>query len=78
MPTVVSNLRNNSFRPKEDGELGEGELYNDTITEAWEEPDVEEEQMFLFQRGDATTPVVKEDQIMCRDRALNAGYCRCC
>ena len=41
--TDVSYMRSDAFRPKDIGELGEGEFYN-TYTEMWEGPDVEEKE----------------------------------
>ena len=41
MPTVVSYIRSNAYRPKSDGEPGEGEVFN-LAQEEWEEPDCRE------------------------------------
>ena len=46
MPTVMSYLRSNAFRPKENGNPGKGEVFNTGSLE-WEEPDAEEKEMLL-------------------------------
>ena len=46
MPTIVSFLRSNAFRPKANGTPGEGEVFN-TNTEVWEEPNVEEKEALM-------------------------------
>ena len=52
MPTVVSYLRSNAFRAKDNGTPGEGEVYN-IHTNTWEEPDTwEKEQLLGFLPGD--------------------------
>ena len=43
MPTVVSYLHSNAFHPKENGNLGEGGVFN-TISLEWDEPDTEEKE----------------------------------
>ena len=56
MPTVVSYLRSNAFRPHDDGTLGEGEVFN-THSKEWEEPDaVEKEHLLGYRIGDIATP----------------------
>ena len=51
MPTIVSYLRSNAFRPKSSGSPGEGEVFN-IHTNLWEEPDAEEKEELLgSQRG---------------------------
>ena len=66
MPTVVSYLRSNAFRPKENGNPGEGEIFN-TISLEWEELDVEEKEMLLgYAAGDTTTAGVTADQVQIR------------
>ena len=68
MPTVVSYLRSNAFRPKANGSPGEGEVYN-IHTDKWEEPDVEEKELLLgFQRGETATTNVTDTQ-----RAIRLG-----
>lgn len=68
MPTMMSYLRSNAFRPKENGHPGKGELFN-TITNMWEEPDAKEKKVLLgFQRGDTATLGVTEAQ-----RAVTLG-----
>ena len=44
MPTVVSYLHSNAYRPKDNGTLGEGEVFN-TQTNVWEELDAEEKEL---------------------------------
>lgn len=58
MPTVVSYMRSNAFRPK-GAKLGEGEVYN-TITNLLEEP--ENERLLGFQLCDTEGPGVIEIQ----------------
>ena len=68
MPTVVSYLGSNAFRPKSNGAPGEGQAYN-LHTNIWEEPDAMEKELLLgFHAGDTTTPGVTEDQ-----RAIRLG-----
>ena len=68
MPTVVSYLRSNAFRPKENGNPGEGEVFNTNSLE-WEEPDVEEKELLLgYATGDTATPGVTES-----GRAIRLG-----
>ena len=60
MPTVVSYLRSNAFRPKENGDPGKGEVFNTSSLE-WEEPDAEEKEMLLgYAAGDTTASRVTE------------------
>lgn len=74
--TMVSYLGSNAFRPKANGELSEGEVHN-TITEAWEEPDMEEEQQLGYQRGDPDPPGVTAHQRAIRlGRALDGNTMR--
>ena len=68
MPTVVSYLRSNAFRLKENGNPGEGEVFN-TISLEWEEPDAEEKEMLLgYAAGDTSALGVTE-----ADRAIRLG-----
>ena len=68
MPTVISYLHSNAFRPREDGSPGEGEVYN-IITDEWEEPDAEEKERLLgYAAGDTAAPGVSEE-----DRAIRIG-----
>ena len=68
MPTVVSYLHSNAFRPKENGNPGEGEVFN-TVSLEWEEPDTEEKEGLLgFGEGDTAAPGVNEE-----DRAIRLG-----
>ena len=41
MPTIVSYLESNAFKAKDNGALGEGQVFN-IISKIWEEPDTEE------------------------------------
>ena len=43
MPTMVSYIKSNAYRPKSDGEPGEGEVFN-LAREEWEEPDCREKE----------------------------------
>ena len=68
MPTVVSYLHSNAFHPKENGNPGEGEVFNNISLE-WEEPDIEEkEQLLGFVAGDTATPGITE-----AERAIRLG-----
>ena len=61
MPTVVSYLRSNAYRPKSNGSPGEGEVFN-IHTDTWEEPDVEEKEALLgFQRGETAAPGITDN-----------------
>ena len=77
MPTVVSYLRSNAFRPMENGNPGEGEVFN-TETLEWEEPDVEEKEMLLgYAAGDTTAPgVTQEERAIRLGRALEGNTMR--
>ena len=74
MPTIVSYLGSNAFRPKSNGALGEGEVYN-LHTNKWEEPDtMEKERLLGFQPDDTAAPGVAENQRSIRTgRALDAS-----
>ena len=68
MPTVVSYLLSNAYRPKDNGAPREGQLYN-TITDVWEEPDAEEkEQLLGYTPSNTATPGVSDE-----DRAIRLG-----
>ena len=77
MPTVVSYLRSNAFRPKENGNPREGEVFNTTSLE-WEEPDTEEKEELLgFAAGDTLAPGVTESERAIRlGRALEGNTMR--
>ena len=77
MPTVVSYLHSNAFRPKENGNPGEGEVFN-TISLEWEEPDAEEKEMLLgYAAGDTLAPGVTESERAIRlGRALEGNTMR--
>ena len=76
-PTVVSYLRSNAFRPKENGTPGEGEVFN-TQTNVWEEPDAEEKELLLgYTLGDtAAAGVSDEDRAVRLGRALDGTTMR--
>ena len=72
MPTVVSYLRSNAFRPKESGNPGEGEVFN-TLSNVWEEPDAEEKELLLgYMPGDTAAQGISEDE-----RAVRLGRALC-
>ena len=77
MPTVVSYLHSNDFRPKENGNPGEGEVF-DTISLEWEEPDVEEKEMLLgYAAGDTSAAGFTEvEQAIRLGRALEGNTMR--
>ena len=74
MPTVVSYLRSNAFRAKDNGTLGEGEVFN-IHTNILEEPDTsEKEQLLGSLPGDTFAPGVSKEQRAIRiGRALDAN-----
>ena len=74
MPTVVSYIRSNAYRPKSDGEPGEGEVFN-LAREEWEEPDCQEkEQMMGYMADEAECPEACEaERSMRLGRALDAN-----
>ena len=61
MPTLVSYLRRNAFRPKTNGSPGEGEVYN-TSTKIWEEPNVEEEDLMGYRKGTTAAKNITDNQ----------------
>ena len=68
MPTVVSYLKSRAFRPKENGNPGEGEVFN-TLDNIWEEPDAAEKELLLgYIAGDTAAPGVSE-----AERAIRLG-----
>ena len=77
MPTVVSYLRPNAYRPKDDGTPGEGEVFN-THTNVWEEPDSDEKELLLgYTLGDtAAVGVSDEDRTVRLGRALDGTTMR--
>ena len=77
MPTIVSYLLSNAFRPKENGTPGEGQVFN-KVSNKWEEPDAEEKEMLLgFNRCDtAAIGVSDEDRSIRIGRALDANTMR--
>ena len=77
MPTVVSYLHSNAFRPKESGNQGEGEVFN-IISLAWEEPDAEEKELLLgYASGDtAAAGVTEEERAIRLGRALEGNTMR--
>ena len=77
LTTVVSYLHSNAFRPKENGNPGEGEVFN-TISLEWEEPDAEEKEMLLgYAAGDTLASGVTEAERGIRlGRALEGNTMR--
>ena len=68
MPTIVSYLHSNAFRPKENGNPGEGEVFN-TVSLEWEEPDAEEKEGLMgYSVGETAAPGVTD-----ADRAIRLG-----
>ena len=62
MPTVVSYLHSNAFRAKDNGALGEGQVFN-RITREWEEPDVEDKELLLgYLPGDTAAPGISDEE----------------
>ena len=74
MPTVVSYIRGNAYRPKSDGEPREGEVFN-LAREEWEEPDChEKEQMMGYMANETECPhASKAESSMRLGRALDAN-----
>ena len=77
MPTIVSYLLSNAFRPKENGTPGEGQVFN-IVTNTCEEPDAEEKEMLLgYSRGDTAAVGVSDEERSIRiGRALDANTMR--
>ena len=77
MPTVVSSLLSNAFRPKVDGTPGEGQVFN-IVSNTWEDLDAEEKEMLLgFNRGDTAAIGVSDEERSIRiGRALDANTMR--
>ena len=77
VPTVVSYLRFNAFRPKDNGNPREGEVFNTQSLE-WEEPDVEEKEMLLgYAAGDTAAPgVIEAERAIRLGRALEGNTMR--
>ena len=77
MPTVVSYLRSNAYRPKDNGTPGEGEVFN-TQTNVWEEPDADEKELLLGYtlRDTAAAGVSDEDRAVRLGRALDGTTMR--
>ena len=74
MPTVVSYIRSNAYRPKSDGAPGEGEVFN-SAKEKWEEPDCrEKEQIMGYMAAETECPHAFEvERSMRLGRALDAN-----
>ena len=74
MPTVVSYIKSNAYRPKSDGESGEGEVFN-LVCEEWEEPHCrEKEQMMGYMANETECPHASEAKRYMRlGRALDAN-----
>ena len=77
MPTLLSFLRSNAFRTKQNSKPGEKEVYNN-ITRVWEEPEVEEKEALMgYARGVTSTSNVTENQRSIRiGRALDGNTMR--
>ena len=77
MPTVVSYLGSRAFRPKENGNPGEGEVFN-TESNLLEEPDAEEKELLMgYTAGDtAATGVSEADRAIRLGRALEGNTMR--
>ena len=77
MPTVVSYLRSNAFRPIDAGQPGEGEVFNLNTKES-KVPDVLEKEMLLgyARNGTASPHVTKADRSIRLGRALDANVMR--
>ena len=77
MPTIVSYLMSNAFRTKENGALGEGQVFN-IVSNTWEEPDAEEKEMLLgYSHGDTAAVGVSDEERSIRiGRALDATTMR--
>ena len=74
MPTVVSYIRSNAYRPKSDGEPGEGEVFN-LAREEWEEPKCQEKkQMMGYMANETECPHASKAKRFIRlGRALDAN-----
>ena len=75
MPTVVSYMRSNAYRKKENGEPGEGEVFN-LAREEWEEPNCQEkEQMMGYMANETECPhqASPDERSMRLGRALDAN-----
>ena len=74
MPTVVSYIRSNAYRPKSDGELREGEVFN-LAREEWEERDCCEKEQMMGYMADETkcTEAPKAERSMRLGRAPDAN-----
>ena len=53
MPTVVSYINSNAYRPKSDGTPGEGEVFN-MEEEEWEERDCRRKEQMMGYMADET------------------------
>ena len=75
MPTVVSYLLSNAFRPKEGEAPREGQVFN-IVSNTWEEPDAEEKEILLgYTRGDTIVAGVSDEERSIRiGRALDVSY----
>ena len=71
---MVSYITSNAYRPKSDGEPGEGEVFN-LAREEWEEPNCQEkEQMMGYMANETECPHASEAKRSMRlGRALDAN-----
>ena len=68
MPTVISYLGSRAFKPKQNGNPGEGQVFNKE-SNLWEEPDAEEKELLMgYTDGDTVAEGVSE-----ADRAIRLG-----
>lgn len=68
MPPIVSYLKSNAFRTKDNGDPGEGQVFN-IRTNVCGEPDATEKEMLGFQQGDTAARGVAENL-----RAIRLGW----
>ena len=77
MPTVVSYLGSRAFKPKQNGNLGEGQVFNKE-SNLREEPDATEKELLMgYTAGDtAATEVSEADRSIRLGRALEGNTMR--
>ena len=74
MPTVVSFIRSNAYRPKFDEDPGKGEVFN-LAREEWEEPECREKELMMgYMANETEYPHASEaERSMRLGRALDAN-----
>ena len=74
MPTVVSYIKSNAYRPKSDDAVGEGEVFN-LEKEEWEELDCREKEHIIGYMADETEypNAFETERSMRLGRALDAN-----